>query len=87
MGDWLEEAVYCWLQEAQEEAKVFRLVHGYYSDDRTWMTLTPPMKIPAKVGIGREAGAEPPGEQKQRGVQRCSPNQSHIDHRGAWACS
>ena len=24
MGDWLEEALYCWLQEAQQEAKLYR---------------------------------------------------------------
>ena len=26
MGDWLEEALYCWLQEAQQEAKLYRRV-------------------------------------------------------------
>ena len=85
MGDWLEEAVYCWLQEAQEEAPCQQSgaagvdehehkeqLHGYYSDDLTWMTLTPPMKIPRKVGIGREAGAEPPGKHKQRGKQNAA---------------
>ena len=53
MGDWLEEALYCWLQEAQQEAKVYRRVRGYLSDDLTWMTLMPPMVLPTKEGEGR----------------------------------
>ena len=28
-GDWLEDALYCWLQEAQQEAKIHRRVRGY----------------------------------------------------------
>ena len=53
MGDWLEEALYCWLQEAQQEAKLHRRVRGYLSDDLTWMTLMPPMVLPTKEGEGR----------------------------------
>ena len=52
MGDWLEEALYCWLQEAQE-AKLYRRVRGYLSDDLTWMTLMPPLVLPTKEGAGR----------------------------------
>ena len=53
MGDWLEEALYCWLQEAQQEAKLYRRVRGYLSDDLTWMTLMPPLVLPTKEGAGR----------------------------------
>ena len=42
MGGWLEDALYCWLQEAQQEAKIHRRVRGYLQDDLTWMTLMPP---------------------------------------------
>ena len=42
MGDWLEDALYCWLQEAQQEAKLHRRLRGCFSDDLTWMTLMPP---------------------------------------------
>ena len=45
-GDWLEEAVFCWLQEAQQEANVHRRVRGYLSNDLAWMT-------PSREGIGR----------------------------------
>ena len=55
MIDWLEEALCCWLQEAQQEAKVHRRVRGYLCNDLTWMTLVPPMVLPAKEeGMGRE---------------------------------
>ena len=27
-GDWLADALYCWLQEAQQEAKIHRRVRG-----------------------------------------------------------
>ena len=47
------EALYCWLQEAQQEAKLHRRVRGYFSDDLTWMTLMPPMVLPTKEGAGR----------------------------------
>ena len=38
LGGWLEDALYCWLQEAQQEAKIHRRVRGYLQDDLTWMT-------------------------------------------------
>ena len=53
MGDWLEDALYCWLQEAQQEAKLHRRVRGYFSDDLTWMTLMPPRVLPTDEGAGR----------------------------------
>ena len=28
-GDWLVAALYCWLQEAGEEAKIYKRAHGY----------------------------------------------------------
>ena len=43
----------CWLQEAQQEAKIHRRVRGYLQDDLTWMTLMPPMVLPTKEGAGR----------------------------------
>ena len=52
-GDWLADALYCWLQEAQQEAKIHRRVRGYLQDDLTWMTLMPPMVLPTKEGAGR----------------------------------
>ncbi|CAE7493282.1 unnamed protein product, partial [Symbiodinium microadriaticum] len=54
-GDWQEEALYCLLQEAQQEAKVHRRVRGYLHNDLTWMTLMlmPPMELPTKEGAGR----------------------------------
>ena len=68
MGDWLEEALYCWLQEAQQEAKLHRRVRGYFSDDLTWMTLMPPMVLPTKEGEGRgpRYAPEPPPPQGER---------------------
>ncbi|OLP77768.1 Fatty aldehyde dehydrogenase [Symbiodinium microadriaticum] len=53
LGDWLEDALYCWLQEAQQEAKTHRRVRGYLQDDLTWMTLMPPTVLPTKEGAGR----------------------------------
>ena len=53
LGGWLEDALYCWLQEAQQEAKIHRRVRGYLQDDLTWMTLMPPMVLPTKEGAGR----------------------------------
>ncbi|CAE7839519.1 unnamed protein product, partial [Symbiodinium microadriaticum] len=41
--DWLADALYCWLQEVQQEAKIHRRVKGYFQDDLTWMTLMPPL--------------------------------------------
>ena len=52
LGSWLEDALYCWLQEAQQEAKIHRRVRGYLQDDLTWMTLMPPMVLPTKEGAG-----------------------------------
>ena len=52
LGDWLEDALYCWLQEAQQEAKIHRRVRGYLQDDLTWMTLMPPTVLPTKEGAG-----------------------------------
>ena len=52
-GGWLEDALYCWLQEAQQEARIHRRVRGYLQDDLTWMTLMPPMVLPTKEGAGR----------------------------------
>ena len=52
-GGWLEDALYCWLQEAQQEARIHRRVRGYFQDDLTWMTLMPPMVLPTKEGAGR----------------------------------
>ena len=68
MGDWLEEALYCWLQEAQQEAKLHRRVRGYFSDDLTWMTQMPPMVLPTKEGEGRgpRYAPEPPPPQGER---------------------
>ena len=37
----LAEAVYGWLQEAKEEAKVHRRSRGFLRDDLTWRALTP----------------------------------------------
>ena len=34
-GDWLVDALYCWLQEACEEAKIYKRAHGYHSGDST----------------------------------------------------
>ena len=51
--NWLEDALYCWLQEAQQEAKIHRRVRGYLQDDLTWMTLMPRMVLPTKEGAGR----------------------------------
>ena len=75
MGDWLEEALYCWLQEAQQEAKLHRRVRGYFSDDLTWMTLMPPMVLPTDEGAGRGrryAPELPPpqGETQQKANRR-----------------
>ena len=47
----LQEAVYNWIQEAKEEAKVFRRVHGYFSDDLTWMSLRPTIKVSNSAGM------------------------------------
>ncbi|CAE7794108.1 unnamed protein product [Symbiodinium sp. CCMP2456] len=51
-GDWLVDALYCWLQEAREEAKVYKRAQGYYSDDLAWMSLMPPMELPDAKGVG-----------------------------------
>ena len=42
-GDWLVHALYCWLQEAREEAKIHKRAHGYHSGDLAWMSLMPPV--------------------------------------------
>ena len=62
--DWLADALYCWLQEVQQEAKIHRRVKGYFQDDLTWMTLMPPLVLPTKQK-GRDwsplcAGSPPP---------------------------
>ena len=49
----MRDALYCWLQEAQQEAKLHQRVRGYFSDDLTWMTLMPPMVLPTEEGAGR----------------------------------
>ncbi|CAE7721265.1 unnamed protein product, partial [Symbiodinium sp. KB8] len=66
MGDWLEDALYCWLQEAQQEAKLHRRLRGYLQDDLTWMTLMPPMVLPTALGAGREPRYAP--EHLRRGA-------------------
>ena len=45
-GDWLVDALYCWLQEACEEAKIYKRAHGYHSGDLAWMSLMPPVELP-----------------------------------------
>ena len=45
-GDWLVDALYCWLQEAREEAKIYKRVHGYHGGDLAWMSLMPPVELP-----------------------------------------
>ena len=47
-GDWLVlvDALYCWLQEAREEAKIYKRAHGYHSGDLAWMSLMPPVELP-----------------------------------------
>ena len=50
LGGWLEDALYCWLQEAQQEAKIHRRVRGYLQDDLTWMTLMPQWCCPPRKG-------------------------------------
>ena len=32
-GDWLVDALSCWLQEAPKEAKMYKRAHGYHSGD------------------------------------------------------
>ena len=71
LGGWLEDALYCWLQEAQQEAKIHRQIRGYLQDDLTWMTLMPPMVLPTKEGAGsgpRYAPEVPPlkGERNRK---------------------
>ncbi|OLP88351.1 hypothetical protein AK812_SmicGene30348 [Symbiodinium microadriaticum] len=63
-----EDALYCWLQEAQQEAKLHRRVRGYLSDDLTWMTLMPPMVLPTEEGAGRGPRYAPelPPPQRER---------------------
>ena len=71
-GDWLEDALYCWLQEAQQEAQIHRRVRGYLQDDLTWMTLMPPMVLPTKLKEGAGRGlryapeAPPPKGERNR---------------------
>ena len=38
--DWLVDALYCWLQEAREEAKIYKRAHGYHSGDLAWINAT-----------------------------------------------
>ena len=51
-GDWLVDALYCWLQEAREEAKIYKRVHGYHGGDLAWMSLMPPAELPDAKGVG-----------------------------------
>ena len=52
--DWLVDALYCWLQEACEEAKakIYKRAHGYHSGDLAWMSLMPPVELPDAKGVG-----------------------------------
>ncbi|CAE7216015.1 unnamed protein product [Symbiodinium microadriaticum] len=72
-GDWLAEAVYCWMQEAREEAKIFQRARGYYSGDLAWMSLMPPVEVHATTGVGLEpayAPELPPPKGNQGWLQR-----------------
>ena len=59
-GDWLVDALYCWLQEAREEAKIYKRVHGYHGGDLAWMSLMPPVELPDAKGVGPAYATEPP---------------------------
>ena len=58
-GDWLVDALYCWLQEAREEPKIYKRVHGYHSGDLAWMSLMPPVELPDAKGSGRLCDGAP----------------------------
>ena len=71
-GDWLVDALYCWLQEAREEAKIYKRVHGYHSGDLAWMSLMPPVELPDAKGVGPAFATEPPpplGERNRRLIE------------------
>ena len=71
-GDWLVDALYCWLQEAREEAKIYKRAHGYHSGDLVWMSLMPPVELPDAKGVGPAFAAEPPpplGERNRKLIE------------------
>eukprot|EP00439_Symbiodinium_sp_Y106_P025952 s2381_g3.t1 len=71
-GDWLVDALYCWLQEAREEAKIYKRAHGYHSGDLAWMSLMPPVELPDAKGVGPAFAAEPPpplGERNRKLIE------------------
>ena len=71
-GDWLVDALYCWLQEAREEAKIYKRAHGYYSGDLAWMSLMPPVELPDAKGSGPAFAPEPPpplGERNRKLIE------------------
>ena len=71
-GDWLVDALYCWLQEAREEAKIYKRAHGYHSGDLAWMSLMPPVELPDAKGVGPAFATEPPpplGERNRKLIE------------------
>ena len=71
-GDWLVDALYCWLQEAREEAKIYKRVHGYHGGDLAWMSLMPPVELPDAKGVGPAYATEPPpplGERNRKLIE------------------
>ena len=72
--DWLVDALYCWLQEACEEAKakIYKRAHGYHSVDLAWMSLMPPVELPDAKGSGPAFATEPPpplGERNRKLIE------------------
>eukprot|EP00439_Symbiodinium_sp_Y106_P058225 s6478_g8.t1 len=72
--DWLVDALYCWLQEACEEAKakIYKRAHGYHSGDLAWMSLMPPVELPDAKGSGPAFATEPPpplGERNRKLIE------------------
>ena len=71
-GDWLVDALYCWLQEAREEAKIYKRVSG----DLAWMSLMPPVELPDAKGVGPAFATEPPpplGERNRKLIELHRP--------------
>ena len=69
-GDWLVDALYCWLQEAREEAKIYKRVHGYHSGDLAWMSLMPPVALRDAKGVAFATEPPPPlGERNRKLIE------------------
>ena len=85
--DWLTDAVYCWLQEAREEAKIYKRSHGYFSGELAWKALVrvaEPQAMPSRAPVATSELPPPRGQRNRKLLEEGSTLEAR-EKNASWA--